>query len=156
MTNFLTIVTHSVTLLTLDFKSNTDRLKQTFLLMLSLEQCQTSTSALNYKFDNCSFCVKHPTYSESITTQTQESRQSKSTLTGCLSQTYRSQGGSEWSQSFTCSSQNICSARWVGEHAAQGYRKQTSGETPGGTLGKSWDRGGEWVEGWSPAVLLGL
>lgn len=37
-----------------------------------------------------------------------------------------------------------CGARGggVGEHAAQGHRKQTSGETPGGTLGKSQDRGG--------------
>lgn len=32
--------------------------------------------------------------------------------------------------------------RGVGEHAARGHRKQTSGETPGGTLSKSQDRGG--------------
>lgn len=36
------------------------------------------------------------------------------------------------------STQYISGAGWEfrGKHAAQGYRKQTSGETPGGTLSK--------------------
>lgn len=36
----------------------------------------------------------------------------------------------------------------VGEHAAQGHRKQTSGKTPGGTLSKSQDRGWGGVGRW--------
>lgn len=61
------------------------------------------------------------------------------------------------SYTSTCSSQDMVGQRgW--EHAARGHRTQTSGETPGETLGKSQDRGrrGVGVGGAATLVALGV
>lgn len=45
--------------------------------------------------------------------------------------------------------------RGVREHAAQGHRKQTSGETPGGTLARVGTQREWWGGGGGPAALVG-